>query len=266
VTPDVAATAQQAAVDDPVRVHTRRCTGARDDGPVFVLVHGLGASHAYFRRLQDQLARTGDVHAVDLPGFGGLPRPDGPRSIAQLAVALGRRLDALGLARAVLVGHSMGVQVVLELAVRRPDLASHLVLLGPVTDPERATAGAQGRDLVRDMLGEPPRANALVLGAYLRCGIRWYATELPRMLGYPTLDAVRRTRCPVLVVRGSKDPVARARWAREVAGAAPDGRLVEVRGARHVVQHSAPRLTAAAIVALATGGPGSRRATRGEGT
>ena len=73
------------ALDDPVRVHTLRCARAgHQDVPVFVLVHGIGASHGYFQRLQRELARTGDAHAVDLPGFGGLPRPDGPRSIAQL--------------------------------------------------------------------------------------------------------------------------------------------------------------------------------------
>jgi pimeloyl-ACP methyl ester carboxylesterase len=250
------------ADDEVVRVHTLRCARPEGAAPVFVLVHGIGASHAYFRRLQLELARTGDVHAVDLPGFGGLPRPHGPRSIAQLAEALGRRLDSLGVGPAVLVGHSMGVQVVVELALSRPELVSHLVLVGPVTDPERATATAQGRDLVRDMLKEPVSANALVLGAYLRCGIRWYVTELPAMLGYPTLDAVSRTRCPVLVLRGADDPIARAGWARRLVGAAPDGRLVEVPGARHVVQHSAPREVASAIVALAVrGSEAARRAS-----
>jgi len=252
VTRGAAPTSAPSAVD-PVRVHTLSHTGPPSEGPAFVLVHGIGASHAYFGRLQRELARTGDVHSVDLPGFGGLPRPDGPRSVEQLAEALGRRLDALAVRAAVLVGHSMGAQVVTELAIRRPDLVTHLALLGPVTDPERATAGAQGRDLLRDMLGEPPSANALVLGAYLRCGIRWYRRELPAMLGYPTLAAVRRAPCPVLVVRGANDPIARPAWAARVAAAATDGALVEVPGARHVVQHTAPSETAAAIVALAAG-------------
>ncbi|GEK23445.1 alpha/beta fold hydrolase [Cellulomonas xylanilytica] len=249
-------------MSDPVRVHTSSDASRVGVAPVFVLVHGIGASHRYFGRLHDELARHGDVHAVDLPGFGGLPRPDGPRSIAQLADALASRLDALGVAGAVLVGHSMGAQVVVELAVRHPALVSHLVLLGPVTDPERSSPVVQAWDLFRDMLREPPSANVLVLADYLRCGPRWYLTELPAMLRYPTLDAVRRAPCPVLVVRGADDPVARARWAARVAAAAADGRLLEVAGARHVVQHRRPQETATAITAfVGRRAPSGRSAT-----
>ncbi|WP_315093859.1 alpha/beta fold hydrolase [uncultured Cellulomonas sp.] len=239
---------------DLVRVHTQTCTGVEGGAPEYVLVHGIGASHRYLRRLQHALAGTGTAHAVDLPGFGGLPRPSGPRSIGDLADALGRRLDSLAIGPATLVGHSMGAQVVVELALRRPALVSHLVLLGPVTDPERATVPRQARDLFRDMLREPPSANALVLADYLRCGPRWYLTELPAMFRYPTLESVGRVRCPVLVVRGVDDPVARHRWAARLARAAVDGHLLEVAGARHVVQQRRALETAAAITRFAAAG------------
>lgn len=239
-----------------VAVHDSSARAPAPGAPTFVLVHGIGASHRYFDRLQRELSRHGRTLTVDLPGFGGLPRPRHPMPIRALATALGARLEELGLHRAVLVGHSMGAQVVTELALLRPDAASHLALLGPVTDPDRATAAAQAADLARDMLRETPAANALVLGAYLRCGPRWYVRELPTMLGYPTLDAVSRVECPVLVVRGERDPVARSAWARRLAGAARDGRLVEIPRAHHVVQHNAPGETASAIMAFAA----SRRA------
>jgi pimeloyl-ACP methyl ester carboxylesterase len=239
------------ASGDLVAVHTSPGPELGPPAPLFVLVHGIGASPRYFDRLQAGLSRSGRAVSVDLPGFGGLPRPTQPHSIAQLAGALGRRLDELGLGPAVMVGHSMGVQVVTELALQRPDIVSHLALLGPVTDPARATAAAQGADLVRDMLRESPSANLLVLAAYLQCGPRWYAKELPAMLRYPTLEAVGRAACPVVVIRGQRDPIARSAWAARVAEAARDGRLVEVPGARHVVQHDAPEQTAAAIVAFA---------------
>ncbi|WP_196804447.1 alpha/beta fold hydrolase [Cellulomonas sp. URHD0024] len=230
-----------------VRVHTLQHVGPHHEPPVFVLVHGIGASHRYFRRLQHELAGRGDTHAVDLPGFGGSPRPRRALSIEQLASALGDRLDDLGGRRAVVVGHSMGVQVAVALALVRPELVSHVVLLGPVTDPDRATALTQARDLCRDAVREPVSGNALLLADFLRCGPRWYVAELPAMLTYPLLDAVRHVRCPVLVVRGSRDPVARGAWAARVSGAAGNGRLVEVPGARHLVQHTDPQRTAAAI-------------------
>jgi pimeloyl-ACP methyl ester carboxylesterase len=225
---------------DRVGVQTLWHAAAHDQTRTFVLVHGIGASHRYFDRLQRELVRQGDTHAVDLPGFGRLPRPQGARSIDQLAAALGSRLDQLSVRRAVLVGHSMGVQVAVALALQRPDLGSHLVLVGPVTDPDRASAATHARDLCRDMVREPASGNALVVADSLRCGPRWYFAELPAMLRYDLLDGVRRVRCPVLVVRGSDDPVAREPWARRVAAAAVDGHLIEVPGARHLVQHSAP--------------------------
>lgn len=232
-----------------MRARTTRPPGRQNDPPVIVLVHGIGASHRYFRRMQRELALRAVVHAVDLPGFGGSPRPGTPRSIAQLAAALGRRLDELAVARAAVVGHSMGAQVALELALQRPGLVSHLALLGPVTDPDRATVTAQARDLLRDMIGEPVSANMLVLADYVRCGPRWYLAELGAMLRYPTASAVSRARCPVLVVRGTADPVARRPWAEQVAAAAVDGRIVEVHG-RHLVQHSAAARTADEVAAF----------------
>ena len=62
-----------------------------------VLVHGVGMSHRYYARLQKVLARTRDVHAIDLPGFGsfGRPRTDFPpeRMARGLAVVLERLID-----------------------------------------------------------------------------------------------------------------------------------------------------------------------------
>ena len=229
-----------------VAVHSTGGAGRR----TFVLVHGLGASHRYLSGLQAALAPHGTVHAVDLPGFGGLPRPGHRLSVADLAAVVASTLHALEVTDAVLVGHSMGAQVVTELAVRRPDLVSHLVLVGPVTDPRRATVPRLAFDLTRDTLGEAPSGSWLVLVDYLRCGARWYLTQLPVMRAYRTEQRLPAVRVPTLVLRGSRDRVARRGWCRALAAAAPLGRLREIGGHRHLVQHTAPRRTAAAILDL----------------
>ncbi|RHA44097.1 alpha/beta fold hydrolase [Cellulomonas rhizosphaerae] len=214
-----------------------------------MLVHGLGMSHRYLARLHRELASWGDTHSVDLPGFGGTPAPGAVMSVARGAALLGGALDALGVTAAVVIGHSMGAQFATELAVHRPELVSHLVLVGPVTDPDRARPLVQALDLTRDALKEPPSGNLLTATDYVRCGPRWYFTELVPMLAYRTDERLASVAAPTLVIRGTEDPVARRAWSAELARRAPSGTLVEIPGHRHLVQHTAAAATAAAVIA-----------------
>lgn len=227
-------------------------TAAPGDPVPFVLIHGLGTSLRYMARLHRELARASDVHSLDLVGFGGLPKSRRSPDVMQMADALGRVLDELGVREAVLVGHSMGSQWVVELAVRRPDLARTVVAIGPVTNDRRRNAVSQFIDLVRDIAGEPPVTNALVLVDYLLCGPIWFGRHLRHMLTYRIDERARLLVAPLLVVRGGNDPVAKLDWCRRLRDAADDGSLVVVPGHRHNVQHSAPRAVASAIVAFAS--------------
>jgi len=221
------------------------------EAPVFVLVHGIGMSHRYLARLSSELAPAGTVHSVDLPGFGGTARPSQRMSIADGARALAGTLDALGVSGVVLVGHSMGAQVVTELAAQRPDLVARLALIGPATDPRRARYVVQAVDLARDALKEPPSGNLVTFTDYLRCGPRWYVTQLAPMLAFRTDERLRDVIAPTVVIRGIDDPIARHGWCTDLAAAALDGSLVEIPGHRHLVQYTAARATADAVLELA---------------
>ncbi|WP_166785780.1 MULTISPECIES: alpha/beta fold hydrolase [Cryobacterium] len=234
-------------------VHSLASTAhARDaaseaEPPTYLLVHGIGASHRYFRRMQQSLAATGHTHSLDLPGFGGTRKPERPLAVEEYGTLLGRVLDQLEVPRVVVVGHSMGAQFVTELARQRPDAVSHLVLIGPVTDPRRATAVQQAMGLTRDVVKESPSGNLIVFQDYLECGPRWFSTELAAMLDYRTDLALHEVRSPTLVIRGDDDPVSGSSWCAALAAAAPDGRLLEVAGHRHLVHHSAAAHTSAVI-------------------
>jgi pimeloyl-ACP methyl ester carboxylesterase len=228
-------------------VYRTTAPDAAAGAPTFVMVHGIGVSHRYFGRLRDELRGVGNTLTLDLPGFGRSPKPDGPWSVEQYAAFIGHVLDHEGVTGAVLIGHSMGAQFVTELAGTRPELVSHTVLIGPVTDPRRATAVQQGLALARDTLKEPVAGNFMVFSDYLRCGVGWYTKELVPMLGYRTDLAIGRASSPVLVLRGGKDPVASSEWCSLLASQAADGTIVEVGDRRHLVQFSAPGETARAI-------------------
>lgn len=235
--------------------HAAAHTAGSPPVPTYVLVHGIGASHRYYDRLQTSLAATGHTHSLDLPGFGGTRRPEHLLTVEDYGVLLGRLLDRLEVTRAVLVGHSMGGQFVTELARQRPDLVSHLVLIGSVTDPRRATAVQQAMGLTRDVVKERPSGNLIVFRDYLECGPRWFSTTLGPMLGYRTDLALHEVRSPVLVVRGTDDPVSGSTWCAALAAAAPLGDLVEIAGHRHLVHHTAAAQVAARIETLARSRP-----------
>lgn len=235
-------------VHDGVTLLVRQSAHIRPAGRSFLLVHGIGASSRYFERLAARLAQHGHVHNVDLPGFGRAPTPSRPISVEGLAELLCAYLDAEELHDCVLVGHSMGSQIVTEMARIRPDLAGLAVLIGPVVDPAAPTAVRQGARLVLDMLRETPTSNWVVLSAYARCGPSWYLRQLPAMLEYPMVQRFAEVRVPRVVMRGGRDPVAPSEWARALAGASPGARLVQIPAAAHVAQHTAPGAVADAVL------------------
>ncbi len=99
------------------------------EGEPIVLLHGLMLEHGRWAPQRAALGQLGRVIAFDGPGHG---RSDPPPASAleDHADALGDALDALGVRRAVLVGHSWGALVALRFALRQPARAAGLVLVG----------------------------------------------------------------------------------------------------------------------------------------
>lgn len=232
------------------------------DRPAIVLVHGIGMSHRYLSRLHDVLAEDRSVFSIDLPGFGGLPKPGRDVDVPAMADALATVIESLDIGSVVLVGHSMGSQWVVEVGARRPDLVSHVIAMGPVADARHRSMLAQTVALARDTLGEPPLVNAIVFTDYLRCGIPWYLAQLRHMLTYPIEDRVEALARPLVLMRGSRDPIAGLEWCRMLrartgaaaASSAPSASvsrsaLVVIPGRHHNAQHSAPQAVAAGILA-----------------
>ncbi|KJQ54794.1 alpha/beta fold hydrolase [Microbacterium sp. SA39] len=218
--------------------------------PLMVLVHGIGMSHRYLSRLHAVLAESTRVVSIDLPGFAGLPKPpaDAEVDVMSLGRALADAVATLGESRAVLIGHSMGAQWVVEAALHRPDAVSAVVMIGPVADERHRSLPAQASGLAMDTFGESPSINTVVFTDYLRCGVPWYLRQVRHMLAYPTEKRVRGLTVPVLVMRGGRDPIAGRDWCRRLRDSARVSRLVEIPHHHHVVQQSAPRAVANSIL------------------
>jgi pimeloyl-ACP methyl ester carboxylesterase len=230
--------------------------------PPVVLVHGIGVSGEYFLRFADVLAADHDVYALDLPGYGTTPRPERPLDVQELGEITAGTIAALGLDAPVVVGHSMGCQIVVDTVKDHPGLCAGYVLIGPTVDPDARTALAQGRRLLQDTLREPPPTNVVIFRNYLRMGPLRYLRTTRHMLADRIEDDIRGCAAPGLVVRGADDPIAPRPWAQRLARAAPDARFLEIPGGAHAVQHTRPQELAAAcapfLALLAARRPGPR--------
>lgn len=106
------------------------------DGPLVVLVHGLGGSAPDWLEVMAPLTAVGEVVAPDLQGFGEAapPRPTAPRPVAN-ARFVATLLHALDAGPVVLVGNSMGGLVATLVAGEYPEVVDQLVLLSPALPP-----------------------------------------------------------------------------------------------------------------------------------
>jgi pimeloyl-ACP methyl ester carboxylesterase len=205
-----------------------------------VLVHGVGSSSRAYAKLADQLVEHGAVHAVDLPGFGASPHLRRDVTVREHAAAVARYireyvLDA-GLPAPVVVGHSMGAQVVGQMLADHPDVASAGVLVGPTAEPGTRTIPRQAVRLAADAVGESPRTlGVLVIDALVRCSIPYYLGQLHHVVDYRLEEVLPRTTVPVVVVRGARDPVAPQHWVEQLAESAPFGQHRTVRGRHHAM-------------------------------
>ena len=216
----------------------------------FVLIPGIGVSSTYFERLAPILNEFGPVYALDLPGFGGVPHPGRALTIAEYADLVGRVVDELGLVDPVVVGHSMGSQIAVDLAARRPGLST-VVLIGPVVNPAERRVVVQARRFLQAAWHEPAKVKVLAVSAYLFCGFKWFSRILPQMMTYRIEDRLPRVRARTLVIRGEHDSVAPREWVERVGDLLPASRLWEIPGAAHSVMYAHAEQVARLCVAHA---------------
>jgi len=96
--------------------------------PSLIFLHGIGGRASGWAAIQQTCAQAGHASlAWDMPGYGNSPSIE-PFTFDGLADALAALMDARGLQQAVLVGHSMGGMVALQMWARHPERVAGLVL------------------------------------------------------------------------------------------------------------------------------------------
>lgn len=205
-----------------------------------VLVHGLVVSSRYMVPTARLLASRTRVLAPDLPGFGASQGPRRALDVGGLAAALGQWLDTTAPPRPLLVGHSFGAQVVAELMATAPRPVHAVVLAGMTMDPAAAGFVGQAVRFLADTVREPPALAAVILRDTLRAGPLRAIATLRAALRHAVERRLPAIAAPAVVVRGGRDVICPARWAREAAALLPDATLEEVPGAPHALNFATP--------------------------
>jgi 2-hydroxy-6-oxonona-2,4-dienedioate hydrolase len=225
---------------DGLHMHARVSEGAPVGSPTIILVHGMVVSSRYMEPLARHLAPYAHVYVPDLPGYGRSEWPDHILELPELADALIRWMDKVGIERPHMIGNSLGCEIIVDLAVRYPDRIERAVLQGPTTDPRRRPAlKTLGAWMVHNFR-EPSGMTKIMALDYWHAGLRRVIRTFTMSLEDPLEAKLPHVRVPTLVVRGARDVIVTQAWAEEVTRLLPDGRLVVIPGVMHTINFYHP--------------------------
>lgn len=218
------------------------------EGPLVLLIHGVGLrAEAWAAQIAD-LAQDCRVVAVDMPGHGNSPRLSLPLDLAAFTDMIATVLDE----PAVVIGHSFGAMIALDLAVRHAAHVRGVAALNAIYRRSRdAKAAVQARANSLDgvtradptatlerWFGTAPSPERAACHDWLvaadpmgyRDAYRIFAQE-----DGPTDVGLRALACPSLFLTGAKEPNSTPAMSQAMAALAPKGRAVVFEDAAHML-------------------------------
>lgn len=232
-------------------------------GPAVVLSNSLGSTHRMWDAQIADLERHFTVVRYDTRGHGASPVPDGPYTIDDLADDVIALLDRLAIARAHIVGLSLGGMTAMRLAARNPERVARMVLLctGAQLPPAQAwtdraaTVRAEGSQAVAAAVvdrwfspgypGDRAPWEAMVAATpaegYAGCCEAIAQLDLRQELS--TITA------PTLAIAGAEDPATPPAKLEEITDAVADAKLLVVEHAAHLANAEQPGTITPALIA-----------------
>jgi pimeloyl-ACP methyl ester carboxylesterase len=201
-----------------------------------ILVHGLGTSSDSYIRYARLLSKDYDVYCIDLPGYGKTPKPSKTLSLKEMAFVVDEFVRTTIRNECIIVGHSMGCQVVAYCVTDAANLYSKAILLSPTINNRERSLFKQSLRLTQDVMKESPQSNFVVFTNYIRMGFIRYAKTLRIMLHDPIETRLQANTIPVLFVRGSRDPVVPTKWVQLLSSVTPYSQQRLIHDAPHLVQ------------------------------
>jgi pimeloyl-ACP methyl ester carboxylesterase len=236
--------------------------------PAIVFVHGAGLDHSWWGLQSRYFGYHGrNVLAVDLPGHGRSEGPPLP-TIGEMADWVFRLLDAAGLAKASIIGHSMGSLVALECAARQPARVERIALVGaayPMKVGEVFLDAARRNDpAAYDMDTIWSHAPQVPLGGNPNPGMWMYGDTLARLARlapgvlYNGLKACNdyagggaaaaKVQCPALFILGRRDQMTPTKAGLAFAQLVRGAKVVQLAPSGHSLMAEAPDATLDALI------------------
>jgi pimeloyl-ACP methyl ester carboxylesterase len=250
-------------------------------GPPIVLANGLGGPFAAWRYQVEYLRDQYRIVSWDYRGLYASAQPAGRPSRIDVPAHvddLERVLEAAGIERAPFIGWSMGVQVLLELYERRPEVVSHLVLInGTYGKPLETVAVPLARQVVPKVVEQARRFHDMGSRVLKRASawpetVLWlkrlglagstldedlfrelaeefatmdmdlYLAILGKLGEHDAAHVLPLIAVPSLVITGDKDAFTPRQLAQQMARKIPGGEILVVRGATHYAAIEYPEL------------------------
>jgi 3-oxoadipate enol-lactonase len=247
--------------------------------PTVVFIHGIGGGAKMWAPQMTSFSAAGyRAVALDLPGYGERPAVD-HMDFEGLAADVETAIERLGLARPVLVGHSMGGMVTQTALRRRPNgyRAAVLACTSPAFGNKTAEFQRQfvadrlapleagktmahiSRTVVAAMGPNPDIAGrALASAAIAATPERTYRAAIHCLVGFDERANLAAIGIPVLCLAGEHDPLAPPSGIERMAGKIPYARYVCLSGVGHFANLEAPAAFDAVLFAFLAQGPEPR--------
>jgi pimeloyl-ACP methyl ester carboxylesterase len=223
-----------------------------------VLLHSAGATPAIWDRVRAHLVGV-PVFAPPMPGREGAGPPSD--EIASHAAAVLRAMDAAGVERAAIGGHSLGGAVALWLAIQHP---ARVAGLGVINAGARMRVAPQMLEALPDEMapivelvaasnfppGVPKEWIEERRATYEAVGGETLLADLTACDRFDVLDRLWEIRCRTQVLAGAEDTLTPPRFARLMAERISAARFIEYAGAGHMLPLERPAEVAGELAVL----------------
>jgi pimeloyl-ACP methyl ester carboxylesterase len=212
------------------------------DGDAVLFLHGWPDSWFSFSRVLPLISRQHRVYAIDQRGFGDSERSETGYAIEDLASDVVAFLDAAGIERTTIVGHSFGSFVGRSVAAANPERVARLVLIGSgVSAANRVTREVQAA--MADLPEPVPEAFARefqagtayaplpdeffdrIVRESLKLPARLWREAFDRLLAFDDRDRLGQIKAPTLLIWGERDVLFSRKDQDGLLAAIPGARL-----------------------------------------
>ncbi len=232
--------------------------GTSDSTSKVVFVHGSGDSAACWQR-QVAFLGTARALALDLPGHGTRARESAlpEMSVREYALDVRQQIQAAGLMRPIVAGHSLGGAIALQYALDWGDELAGLILIGTgarlrvlpalleAAQRDQSAALLQVRGLARQPGETPRRAGSEQTLPPLAEGV--FYRDLAACNVFDVMSELGRITLPVLVVCGEQDVMTPPKYAEYLRAHLPRATLRMIPNAGHDIMRDQPEALNAAL-------------------